>query len=248
MLRFAHIPPFAVDHNLTPRQVKRQRALDEQDLRENPYNRSYRPGCDHSTDDGDWHNYHESFDEETGLPHVRWTEATSFNATCGDDSDQLLRYCLPEVFVDHAAVTNHIAKERKYAVDPRFNLGKERRTRFIDYDYLERMNDIKQRSIKPSGYHNHHHDASRTMRSVPHPSSAYRIGQFVVGTDPRASMSNAPAYDALRHSDRGRDTLPNLTARQPMVSASADVFDVWPMMESEYPVMVRRPENSHLWG
>lgn len=243
MLRFAHIPPFAVDHNLTPRQLKQQRALEENDVAENPYNRSYRPGCDHSTDDGDWHNYHESFDEETGQPHVRRTEATGFNATCGDDSDQLLRHCLPEVFVDHTAVTNHIAKERKYAMDPRFNLGKERRTRFVDYDYLERMNDIKRRSVK--GWRPQQERAT-IEDGVPRPSSAYRIGQYVVGSDPRVeTMSDVQGH---AHKQNKYVDSPNLTARQPMASASADVFDVWPTIESEYPVMVRRPENSHLWG
>jgi hypothetical protein len=243
MLRFARIPPFAVDHNLEARQIQRKRALDDQDTYENPYNRSFRPGCDHSTDDGDWHNYHESFDEPSGQPHVLRTEATGFNATCGDDSDQLLRHCLPEVFVDHAAVTQHIAKERKCATDPRFNLGKERRTRFVDYAYLERMNDIKQRSGQ---FTPRHHIMPSTADNESHSvSSAYRIGQYVVGTDPRAFTQPMTSMGSAIHKKPSR---PNLTARQPMVSASADVFDVWPTIESDYPVMVRRPENAHLWG
>ena len=91
-----------------------------------PYVRRER-ACEHVDDSEVQHNH----------GHTR-QECTSFNATCADDADDLLRHCLPEVYVDHSEVRKVIEQERALSLDKRFNMGSQRYSRFNDFGYLQR--------------------------------------------------------------------------------------------------------------
>lgn len=170
-----------------------------------------RPCCQHVDDYGKWHNMQRTTYDERGrkIRHGYFAnECTSFNATCGEDADDLMRFCIPEVFVDHAEVRDHIAAERALSTDTRFNMGNQRYSRFNDYRYVgpERfqrnteVEDLRQRQRAEKL-----EEDRRLMRVV---------------------------------SVRGDQAV-----WQPKVSAAADVFDVWPTVDSEFPVMMRRPED-----
>ncbi len=126
------------------------------------------------------------------------SECTSYNATCADDADDLLRHCLPEVYVDHKEVRDSIAKERAESLDPRFNMGNMRYSRFNDYAYV----------------------AARDKH----------VGHVSI-------IKNEVVDDVvvLASGDASK--------RGPVVGADADPFDVWPTIRSEFPVMVRRPDD-----
>jgi len=130
---------------------------------------------------------------------VKRQECTSYNATCADDADMLLRHCLPEVFVNLSEVDDVIKRERKLALDKRFNMGTQRYSRFNDFDYIKRQCDKK-------------HVCEHTQRE-------------------RQKEDKQVIYSATSNPGNIR------------VSADTDPFDAWPTIRSEYPVMVRRPED-----
>lgn len=157
--------------------------------------------CEHHTDDGYIHTTCD-VSEDGNISHAR-CECTSYNATCGDDSSDLLRMCLPQLFPDHDSVTKSIMWERSHALDKYHNFQNERRTRFVDPQHVIRMASL-------------HTDEHREKDSS-------EIDNHDVEVISRSDISKLP-----------------------MMSASADVFDVYPTINSEYPIMVRRPWDCHI--
>lgn len=164
-----------------------------------PYLRKTRT-CEHADDYGLRHNVHPHGVKAEGYLRA---ECTSYNATCADDADALLRHCLPEVYVDHSEVRDSIRKERAEALDARFNMGQRRVSRFNDYEYVVKKERASCDSCKRGSV------AQREATPGPH-------GVLKRG-------------DAMR--------------QQPIVGADADVFDTWPEIRSEFPIMVRRPDD-----
>ena len=92
--------------------------------------------CEHTDDSNAKHNEYLHGDHSMG---IALSEATTYNATCGNDSADLLKHCLPEVFVDHAEVRNTIQQENALVADIRYNMGNQRYCRFNDYAYVAKQ-------------------------------------------------------------------------------------------------------------
>ena len=152
--------------------------------------RRARSACEHVDDSEVWHN-----EPLQGTGGLRRSECTSFNATCGDDSEVLLRHCLPEVYDDRNEVEAVVMRERAEAADGKHNMG-DRRLRRTDGLFFEHC--------KCDG----------------------RFHLPAINTDADTTV-------CLRDASHTR-----LTA-----SASADPFDSWPTIRSEFPIMVRRPDD-----
>lgn len=160
-----------------------------------PAVRRVRSACEHVDDSEVWHNA----PLENGL---RRSECTSFNATCGDDSVDLMRYCVPQVYGDVGArdeVWGVVTRERAEARSGKHNLGDR---------HVSRIDGLL-----------------RASSSSPLPALH----------EPTADSAR-PWTVAVGSHDATVDRL--------VVSASADPFDSWPTIRGEYPVMVRRPDDS----
>lgn len=146
--------------------------------------------CEHVDDSEPWHN-------APLVNGLRRSECTSFNATCGDDAPDLMRYCVPQVYGDVGArdeVWGVVTRERAEARSGTHNLGGRR---------VSRVDGVLRVS---------------TPDNPPQPP--------IPTARPRTVQSSH---------DAATDRL--------VVSASADPFDAWPTIDSEYPVMVRRPDD-----
>jgi hypothetical protein len=171
--------------------------------------------CEHSADLKYDHN---CCTFKNGEKQYRECESTSYNSTCGIDSAYLLKYCVPQVF-DTDSQSQIITQINKARIDSRnvdTNFENKRYSLFCDYDYRAKL----EKKIACDVLH---------KRTTTTDDANDEDESHCQNTNFSFEMPNSMRY--------------NMTAKQPFVSASADVFDVYPDISSEYPVMVRRPED-----